>query len=151
MSLPLLHSPADIIRQLLVDSGQGINVDNVNPNTPWQTFATGEPSSPDNCLTVYNTSWQDDGRSMVDGEEYYHYGAQIRIRSADHPTGFGKAYTIKKYLAENVYLKLVNLEGISYLIHCFAKMNLLELGKSPAITRRYLFTVNLLAPIRRRS
>lgn len=151
MTPALIHSPADIIRQLLIDIGQGIDVDNVNVNTSWQVFASGEPSSPDNCLAVTDTSWQDDGRSMINGEEWYHYGAQIRVRAVDHPTGFVKTNAVSKALAESVYLRQVDVDGTPYLVHCFSRLTIIDLGKNVPQTKRTLFTLNVLVTLRRLS
>ncbi len=52
MSATLLHSPAEVIRWLLVAIGQGVDP---AQGGDWQVAVALEESSPDNAITVYDT------------------------------------------------------------------------------------------------
>ncbi len=151
MSLPLLHSPAEVIRALLVASG--LTSDPPAPPTApsaWPCYATNEPSTPDDCVTVYDTAGRMDGRDMVDGQQNIHRGVQVRVRSTDHPTGYQKAEAVAVWLDEGVNQAVVTISSNSYLVFCVNRTgDVLVLGKNVPGTKRSLFTINLVAPIRR--
>jgi hypothetical protein len=151
MSLPFLHSPAEIVRALLIDLGLGTDP---SSNTDWPVYATGEPDGRgvvDAVLTVYDTTPTQDGRSMPDGEQVYHYGFQVRVRAADHPTGFVKASAIRLALNETVRRNTVTISTQRYLVHAASGVNLLTLGKDTPATKRSLFTVNGMVSITRKA
>src|SRR5215472_5350045 len=98
MTTTLLNSPAEIVRAALIEVGVADDpspwMDLVNgnggvkpSNTMWPVFVWGEPSNPDNCITLYDTDGIDHGQSMVDLQLFAHYGIQVRIRSTDQRTG----------------------------------------------------------------
>jgi hypothetical protein len=140
MSLPLLHSPADLIRHALIALGLGSD-----PllGGQWPVYATNEPSMPDNCITVYDTAAQGDGRAMVDGESFEHRGIQVRVRGADHATGYVKTYAIRRSLDEDLYGMLLTLSGATYELYNIARSTILVLGKDTPNTKRSLFTINM--------
>lgn len=139
----LADSPAEIIRQLLID----LNLATVSAT--WPVYATGEPASPDNCITVYDTVGFSDGRSMIDGELWTHYGFQVRVRSKDHNTGWLKADSIRTTLAQSVYERTVAIDDEHYFVHCIARIGqVLPLGKERGVSERSLFTLNATVPIR---
>ena len=146
MSLAFQHSPGDVIRWLLVQLGLGSS-----PvlSAVWPVYNAMEPSMPDDCITTYTRSPRDDGRAMADGEEFRHYGVQIRVRAADEVTGARKAETIRQVLAEAVYLDVVTIGAVSYLVPCFCGNDIVYLGKDTSVSRRSLFTLNGDAAIRR--
>lgn len=152
MSLPLLHSPADIASRLLVQLGGATDPEN-DPLQAWPAFVGVEPSSPDNCITVYNTAWQDDGRSMIDGEDFHHFGLQFRVRGTTQPIAFAKADAIHTLMTEGCYNRIVNISDsageASYFIQCFAKQNVLSIGQETPKTKRNILTINSLMTIRR--
>lgn len=136
------HSPADVLRRLLIQLGLG-TAPETRPLESWPIYASNEPSDPDNCITVYDTAGTDDGRSMIDGELFGHYGIQVRVRSLDHATGWLKADAIQTALAETVYDNAVTIGGSSYLVHSANKIgDVLALGKDVSDTKRSLFTLN---------
>lgn len=104
---------------------------------------------PDEVLTVYDTAWQDDGRAMVDGEEFRHYGFQVRVRSGDHPTGWVKAFAVRYYLAEGLYDWEITIDGALYRVWCANGNDIIVLGKDTPTSKRSLFTINAVAPIER--
>lgn len=148
MSLPLLHSPAHIISELLVNLSLGTYPDD---NGSWSIFIASEANTPDSVLTVYNTTSIIDGQSHIDGEVYEHYGFMIRIRSYRNDVGYLKANAIAKSLAEDVVNNLVNIDGTTYIIcACNRKGGVNDLGKVESPTsERNVFTINYTAAIYR--
>lgn len=143
----LLHSPADVVRQLLVDLGLGI--DYADDRTDWALFASGEPDLPDNCITVYDTTGLDEGREMVSGERQEHHGLQIRVRSKTQAVGFAKARDISVALDEDVYQETVAVDGDSYLVWAVRRTgDPLFLGKDAPNSKRNLFTINATVSLR---
>lgn len=140
----LSHEPARIIRELVVGIGLGVNPVSANLSPlPWSAFNGVEPSQPDQCLTVYDTDGQSDGRHMIDGNLWYHYGFQVRIRSREKHEGYQKADSVRHTFAEAVYMTPVHVGTSSYLIQCIAKIGgVLYLGQDVSKTKRFLHTVN---------
>lgn len=136
----LTHSPADVVRWLLVALGLGTDPEG---GDSWPVFAAGEPDSPDNCITVFDTVGTDDGRVMVTGEAVRHPGIQVRVRAKNHATGWAKADAIRTALAQSVYLEAVAVGGNHYLLHSASKIgNVLALGKESPVSKRSIFTLN---------
>lgn len=136
----LTHSPADVTRWLLCALGLATDPDD---GSTWPGYATGEPSSPDNCITVYDTAGGDDGRSMVTGEVFGNNGIQVRIRSSTHTVGWQKADAIWTTLAEGVYDQTVTVGSTSYLIHCYTRIgDIIAIGKESPTSKRSIFTIN---------
>jgi hypothetical protein len=136
----LPHSPAQVIQQLIADLSLGTDP---LANTAWPVFASGEPSKPDNVLTITDTTGLDDGRVMQSGELLTHYGFQVRIRAVDHATGWAKADAIRTAFAESVYQNRVTLDATHYLIWAVTHIGqVLALGKDTPSTKRSLFTLN---------
>jgi hypothetical protein len=82
-----MSSPADIIRQLLLDLGL------VAATGDWTTFVSFLPESPDNAVCVYDTAGRPNGRLMA-GEQIIHPGIQIRVRGLSYPAVWAKSNTI---------------------------------------------------------
>lgn len=146
VSLPLLHSPAQIVAALLVAKGLGTDPAG---GGAWPVFHAGEPQSPDQVLTVYDTTPKDDGRSQLSGEVFQHYGFQCRIRAATHAAGWAKAAAVRTALDQSVYYAHVTVDGTEYLIEGVSGTNVLTLGKESPSSKRSLFTVNGICPVRR--
>lgn len=146
MSLPLLHSPAEILREVLV----GLDVGGLPTAVRWPLFVGNEPSDPDDCLTLYDVQGTDDGRSMLDGELYVHSGFQLRLRSRDYPTGFAKASDSRRTLAESILRIIVAGSGLTYLLHAITRLSdVISLGKEVPSSKRYLFVINGTLALRR--
>lgn len=140
MPQTLTHSPAKILRQLLIDLSLGTLP---SANGSWPVYATHEPNLPDNCITVYDTVGTDDGRSMITGELWGHDGFLVRVRAADHDTGWLKADAIQTGLAESVYDRTVHVSGSTYLVHAVTRIgDVLTLGTESPTSKRSLFTIN---------
>jgi hypothetical protein len=134
-----------VARWALIQLGEGTDP---AAGSSWPVFCSSEPASPDNALTVYDTQGTDDGRSMIDGDLFGHYGVQLKVRSRDHATGWAKADAVQKAMAA-LYQLTVSIGSARYLVHCFARIgDVLALGQeSPTSTRR-MFTVNAIVSIR---
>ena len=149
MANTLAHSPADIIRHLLIDLGVGV-LPATPPTVPseWSVYVSHEPDVPDNCITVFDTVGQDDGRSMVDGELFGHCGFQIRIRARTHGIGWLKADSIQLALS-GVLRKYLTIDSIEYMIQAITQIgDVMPIGQEAATTRRRLFTLNATFPVR---
>lgn len=140
------NSPAEIVRQLLIDLNLGIFPIAGSP-LPWQAFVSGEPPSPDNCITVYDTAGTGDGRSMIDGEPFGHYGFQVRVRSKDYKTGWQKADAILTAMSAVLRRKVTVNSDVFFVQAITHISDIIPLGKEPSISKRNLFTINATVPI----
>ncbi len=144
----LAHSPADIIRTLLIELGLG-TASTIPVSTLWPVYATVEPSAPDNVITVYNTSDMAFGRTNPDSERQDHYGFQIRVRGSTNPIGFAKANAIAVAMDGDVNLVTVILSGIYYCIHSVTRRGgVMDIGRDVPKTGRHLFTINCTSYLR---
>ncbi len=148
MSLPLLHSPADVLATLLVTLGAATDPEAATLGD-WPVYVDSEPPTPDDVLTVYDTTARTFGRSMIDGETLLHEGVQVRVRATDHTTGLIKARAIRQKLDEVVHLNNVTVDGTDYLVWSVDTTSLLKLGKETPTSKRSLFTINGTCSIRR--
>jgi hypothetical protein len=90
---------------------------------PWPAFYAQEPDSPDNCITVFDTTGQPDGRSMPDGEPVQHFGISVMVRGSDLSSTWVKANFIRNNLAKSVYYQQVTVDGATYLVECLSKLS----------------------------
>ena len=83
-----MNSSAEDIKDMLVDeSSLGL------------TFATNlfvgrEPSSPDDCVTIFETPGFPPQLTLKQGEDYYYPSVQIRVRNNNYQTGWTLAHNI---------------------------------------------------------
>lgn len=130
------HSPADIIRQLFINKGLGTAPQD---GDDWPVYASLEPHTPDNVITVYDTVGTDQGRVMIDGKVLGLWGFQIRVRAVDFQTGWAKIEAIRTSISE-IYQEMVTLDAITYLVHAIVRIgNNLHIGLD---ANRRLFTLN---------
>ncbi len=148
----LRHSPAEVVRQLLVD--EGLCTDHgpaLEAAAPWPAYATNEPDNPDDCVTVFDTQGQDDGRVMSDGQLQQHYGVQVRVRSASHGPvgGWRKAREIRTGLSKEVYRQDVTVtdeDGTAsrYMVHALTRIGMvLPIGRDKPSSHRDVYTINM--------
>ena len=153
MTTTLEHSPADIVRQLLIDLALG-----ANGGVSWPVYASNEPSSnnsnvPDALIVVTDTASRKDGRSQVSGQLFQHYGVQILVRHPTHKVGFLKASAIERTLSENVNRQSVSLAAAvgettdTYLVYSLSVNPLLVLGKGPDNNLSF-FSINAFVSLR---
>ncbi len=106
-------------------------------------FAHGEPDTPDECITVYDTLGTQDGRSMVSGEQYSHKGIQVRVRSGTSTDGFVKAQAISNSLDQSTYQEVLTIGGVRYFIQAVStKGDPIPLGRETPKSKRFLYTIN---------
>lgn len=149
MATALAHSPSDIVRKLLIDLGLATEA---GTGQAWPVYATQEPDKPDNCVTIFDTAGRVYGRLMPTGVVVEHYGIQIRVRSADHKTGYQKATSIADALDQNVYFRTVQIDSNQYLVYTISRTTqVLPIGEESPETKRRLFTINALVVLRRLS
>jgi hypothetical protein len=84
------HSPDDIIRNLIIDLGDGTAPDDA---AAWPVYCRREPDTPENVITVYQAANVLQGKLQT-GEAVEHYGAQVRVRAKDYYTGWDKIQNI---------------------------------------------------------
>ncbi len=136
----LHHSPAYVIRQLLVDLGLGSNPAS---GTDWPVFSPKLPATPDNAIVVRGTLGTSDGRSQVNGESQMHHGFQIMVRASTDSEGEVKAQAILDALDKNVYREGVTVDGTNYCIHSVSlKGDVIPIGTETPTSKRVLFTIN---------
>jgi len=137
----LNHSAADVLCQALVDNATLIYPD--ESTSSWQCFVDGMPSMPDEAVVLTDEDGHDDGRSMLDGELFYHYGVQMILRGRDHRSGYKKADAVRQALAA-IYRQTVTVEGDEYRLHCVAHIGqVLALGKDVPNSKRSMFSLNM--------
>lgn len=143
----LIHSPADVVRRLLIDLGLG-----TNGGASWPVFTDAEPNVPDNCITVRDTQGRDGGRDMVTAERAEHHGIQIRVRAGTQSAGYTKARAIAVALDSSVYQEMVVVAagaGGAYKVHAITRTtDVIALGKEVPTAKRSLFTINALISVR---
>lgn len=140
MAEPSEYSPADVVAQLLVDLGLCSGPGGVGE---WPVFVAGEPSSPDEAVTVYDTAGTAFGRSMATGARSENPGVQVRVRARDHRTGWAKARQIARSLDEDALWRAVTVGAAAYCVQDFGRTSdVLALGKEVPNSKRSLFTVN---------
>ena len=141
----LLHSPSDIIRQLLVDRGLGA----YPPADPWPIYVVMEPDGPDDVITLSDMDGTDSGRTMNDGERQEHHGVMVRVRAFTHTDGYAKIRHIAVILDQEVYDAIVVIGVRTYKIHSVSRLgDVMVLGKETLVSKRSIFTVNTVVSVR---
>lgn len=136
------HTPADVVRQLLIDLTLATDPDVAGA---WPAYADDEPDKPDDCITVYTTSGQSFGDDHTSGEVLGNFGVQFRVRSMDKKLGWRKANAIATAIAETVYQARVTVPDpeTDYFIQCFGGIgDVLPIGREVGKSRRHLCTIN---------
>lgn len=150
-----LHSPAQVLQKLLIDFSFGFDGTVTSPPA-WSCYASSEPDSPDNCITVYDTAGKTFGREQILGDTLEHYGLQFKVRSSVYDVGWLKAHALAQLLDESVRLNTVtvpasaNAAEATYVVFSVNRTGpILPLGKDTPGSKRNVFTVNATAAIRR--
>jgi hypothetical protein len=141
----LHHSQSDVLRWLLISLGIG-----TDPTTEgsWPIHASSEPDSPDDLITVYDTTGVTSGRIQRTGETVEHRGITIQVRGTDHQTAWAKADALRVALDESISTSPVTIGGYSYVVYAVTvKSGPLSLGTEPN-TNRFLFTINAVMSLR---
>lgn len=147
----MTDSPADVLRHYLVARSLATMG---GAGGEWPAFCAGEPGSPDNCITVYDTTGTEAGRPMIDGGDVGPEGIQIRVRGTTHAVGWAKASAIKENLESSsvsvgpYHYGPMTVNGRSYRIQCVVGIgNVIPLGKMVPENRLSLFTLNAMIRI----
>lgn len=148
MSGTLHHSPAEIIRQLLIDAGVVEDLaSGTADNSDWTCFVNSHPELPDNSVCIYNTTAVGHGREQINGETQKHYGIQVRVRGEVVDSTYVKARDILDQF-ESVLRAAVTIGASSYLVQAVhIAGDILDIGYDGASGRR-LFTLNAKTDIR---
>lgn len=138
-------SPADVLAQILIIKGFG------NDSTlsgDWPVYVSMSPDEQDQRLCVYDTAGVQEGREMRTGEMAEFFGAMISVRAKDHPTGWGKAQSIAKFLDKGLYRMVVPTPGGTLFVQSAKRTSpVLRLGQEKG-HKRMLFSINLLLTLK---
>ena len=141
----MTHSPADILRYLLVALGHGTMPSAAGS---WPIAVAQEPDDPDDDMTLYDEIGRKDGRAMVSGAVYEHHGVQLQLRCSAFTTGQAKLSAILTALDQDVETAAVAIDSSDYVVYAVSRPGTANyLGHEPE-SRRHIWTVSLLAAIR---
>lgn len=148
----MTNSPADVVRFALIALGGGSLPSSASD---WPIGWAQEDDTPDNFITVYDTSGIVEGRIQNDGEVPEHPGIQIRVRSYDPTAAWLKINSLAELLDKSINNTIVHcMDPIgtgssSYLLNAATrKGTVLSLGRDAPNTKRALFTVNYTVTLR---
>lgn len=146
----LLHSPANIVKNLLVSLGMG-----VDPITPpaiplaWSVFVNSRPQTPDNLIVVYDAEGREHGRAHVSGERQLHHGVQIELRSDTYRVGYERVRAMAVSLDQDVYQETVTIAGVDYRVHAITRTSdVSSIGKESPTSKRNIFHIDCLVSVR---
>lgn len=143
---PLTHSPADVIRHLLVNLGGGVLP---SAGGSWPIYVDSEPDTPDSVITLYDTAGIIQGRTHIDGEIQEKHGILVRVRAASHTTGYTKARAIAVLMDETAKRDIVTIGGTNYFVNAITRTtDVIRLGKNKPTSNRNLFTINAIVSLR---
>lgn len=148
---PLANSPADILAHLLADLDQGVvPMDGVTyANGDWPIYVAGEPSAPDDVVTLYDTTGRQQGRDMVFGQVFEHHGVQVRVRATDHEAAYVKCRELAVKMDTGIYQDGVTVGANRYVVQCVDRQSdCFSLGRNAPTDNRRLFTVNVMVVVR---
>jgi|WetSurMetagenome_2_1015567.scaffolds.fasta_scaffold586091_2 hypothetical protein len=147
----LAHSPADVVRWLMIDLSLGTDPAGTGTSDSWPIHASSEPDYPDNLITIYDTAGVQQGRIQNTGETVEHRGIMVQVRGTDHATAWGKMDAIKVALDESVHNSLVIVDSSQYTVYAVTKQSgPLSLGREQN-TNRFLFTLNAIVALQQLS
>lgn len=146
MSLVMAHSPADIIRNMLI--ALGIGTEPVDEGA-WPVSAYSEKDTPDAVITVYNTPGVVDGKTGATNDIFEHYGYQIRVRATKNPTAAVKIYQMDQTLGD-VLMQQVNVDDKVYIVCAVVRKGaIVDGGKESPTSQRNFYTLNAVSAIYR--
>lgn len=138
-------SPADVIRQMLVDLGFA----NDGPGAGWHAYTGFFPNDPVSAFCVYDLQGRKDGRLMKTGEQINHPGIQIMFRGKDYLTTRDHTDAVALALdAQRKTTVAVESTGV-YIVHNVSRTgDIMSLGmEAEGDSRRFLFTINAVLTI----
>lgn len=143
----LTHSPADIVRYLMINN---LSLGTL-PTTggSWPICVGAEPDTPDEVITVYKEADVHQGRSMIDGEVFERNGFSIRVRAQTENSGWGKMDDIVAAFDKSVNRTTVSISDTDYLVHAISRTSsALHIGTQSPDTELELFTLNCTIAVR---
>lgn len=144
MSGLLNHSPADVVGQLLVDSG----LVEAHTGTEWPTFINTNPVPNVQCLTTLDTAGFSRGKTHVDSESRLQYGVQLLARSPSPTLPFRKLNELLGFL-DQVTNEIVALEGSTYNVFAVtATSPILRIGREQPEDVLTVCSLNLIVSLR---
>jgi len=133
-------SPAKIIRTLFLERGMDVEFG-------CEFFIGFEPSQPDRCATIYDTTGVIQGRVLDTGEVIERQGVQLRVRAEDYPHCWGKTARVVDVM-DSLINEVVFCDGTSFVIStCSRSSGILPLGEDEK--QRHRMTVNYLVQYRK--
>ena len=153
MSGALTHSPARVLRQLLIDQGLGVAYSSAT--TAWAIRVNeGLKDVPDNAIFLQDTVGNKFAKRMDDGEVQENPGVQVIVRAGGataEQTGNDKARTIMTTL-DPLKLQTVTIDSSTYTVHNISRSGGVNaLGTEEGKSMRYLFSLNLTVALRENS
>ncbi len=139
----LSHSPAQVMAQLLVDLGLGTTPNAGGDQTVWPVFYDNEPNTPNNVVTVSDTTGVTFAGDSFGGRNEHH-GFQVKVRSGTIRGGYPKANAILVGLNQLRLEgpRIVAVEGVDYSVWQVRPTGgVMRLGPETNSTRRG-YTVN---------
>ena len=138
MSGQLDHSPARIIRELLIDLSSGTS----DLSADWAIFVNSIPDDPDKVIVINDTTGVLDGRIMITGEQLTEHGFQVVIRDQGQDTGFVRANLIATTL-DIVLRSSVTIGSSTYLVQAVSRVgDVIYVGTDVPQSNLHLFTIN---------
>ena len=144
MSGELDYSPARILAELLIDLGKATRV---SASGSWPVYVSLLPNSPDEALAVVNTTGIKDGRSLVTGTVYEHYGFQILGRSADDNSICTKMNSVATALDTRVDRTYVSIGSNTFRVQGVTRTSPILYAGFDGTSKRRMYSVNGLAAI----
>lgn len=141
MSGALNHSPAQIIRELILDLSLGTS------GSPWRVYYATLPDNPDKAIGILGSGGQHQGRDMVSGKVYERYGFQVTVRG-DYLSAHNKANDIAVDFDQSVSHTIVEMDSRRYRILSISRTGSINPIGRDETSRRHLFTINATAAIR---
>lgn len=141
------HSPAYIISEYLIGKGLLIIP---GDSGDWPVYVGSLPDGNDidnEIVGCMDTTPVKDGRIMSSGENIFHYGVQLVLRSTVYNTGWEKIEGLKSEL-ELVNRNTVIISSISYrLDNITLSTGIVNIGQEEGSKRRELFSLNFIVTL----
>lgn len=142
------YDPAYIMSRFFID--EEIVIDPQDSGS-WPIYVGVLPDDEtvnDNIVACINTEPLKDGRLFSSGENIWHYGFQLMIRSSDYNTAYDKADELA-VSCEGINRNEITISGTTYRLDNVSQTTgIIGLGQEDGSKRRQLFSVNFLVTIK---